>query len=134
MRRGYQTRRQFERSLHREPYLAQSAARGREIARERASLNPGVSPNSETVPGSEPRRVCGTCARFIPIKTGPLVGSGTCGDIGPIVASVWSRSCWAPKTVPTDPTNPATILRALVLQQPVERTPDGLKVVTENNE
>lgn len=132
MRRGYQTKRQFERSLHREPYLAQSAARGREIARERASLNPGVSPNSETVPGSEPRRVCGTCARFFP--TPELVPGGVCGSTGEIVASVWSRSCWAPKTVPTDPTNPAAVLRALVTQQPVEQTPDGLRVVAENDE
>lgn len=115
MRRGYQTRRQFERSLHREPYLSASAARGREQARER-----------------EPDRVCGTCGRFAP--TPEPVPGGVCGSTGEIVASVWSRPCWVAKTVPADPTNPATTLRALVLQQPVERTPDGLKVVTENDE
>jgi hypothetical protein len=34
----------------------------------------------------------------------------------------------------TDPTNPATVLRALVLQEPVERTPDGLRVVSTSAE
>lgn len=32
-----------------------------------------------------------------------------------------------------DPTNPAAVVRALVMQQPVEQTPDGLRVVTDSN-
>lgn len=74
MRRSYPTKRQYERSLYRTSYLAQSVAANRAAAQRERDQN------------AQP--------------------------------------------VPTDATNPAAVLRALVLQQPVERTPEGLRVVS----
>lgn len=71
MRRGYQNRRQYERSLYRQPYLAQSVA------------------NTKAAQERESERVCGTCREYLPHGL-----HGICNQTGEILASVWSRPCW----------------------------------------